>query len=57
LSDLELIMAGAASGVALWMLYRFLTRDPRPIDPSTGGVVLAPGETYGPPAPTVGGLI
>ncbi|HZC31229.1 MAG TPA: hypothetical protein VE261_06885 [Gaiellaceae bacterium] len=56
MTDLELIVAGAVAGIATWMLYRFLTRDPLPIDPSTGGVLLPAGVTYGPPAPITGGL-
>ncbi len=56
MSDLALIVSGAVTGVAAWMAYRYLTRDPHPIDPSTGGVELAPGDTYGPPLPIVGGL-
>lgn len=56
MDDLTLIAAGAATGIAVWMAYRYLTRDPQPIDPTTGGVVLPAGVTYGPPAPITGGL-
>lgn len=56
MSDLELIIAGAAAGIAALYLLRYFLGDPTTIDPSTGAVYLPPGVTFGPPAPITGGL-
>lgn len=57
MTNLEAALAAVAVGAVVYFVADTIA-NPAPtrgqIDPSTGGVALAPGETYGPPAPNLG---
>lgn len=55
MTKLEIILLGGAIGLVAVALYKGLVFDGNAgIDPTTGGVTIAPGAVYGPPAPTDG---
>ena len=52
MTTLEVVLIGGALGLIAVALYKGLAFDGNAgIDPTTGGVQLAPGTAYGPPAP------